>query len=134
MTCCRYERIQDEPCFPVREPRYSEIATFMRAPLADSFENLDIALGGVPTDLGVINRGGSRHGPREIRNAWSLMCTTNLAMRINPYERSSAAKMANRLEVMYADRSFTRLLGHPASQKTAPWLPERVLQSCRAFG
>jgi len=71
---------------PMLEPRYSEIATFMRAPLAESLGDLDIALVGVPTDLGVTNRAGARHGPREIRNASSLMRTSNLAMGINPYE------------------------------------------------
>ena len=45
------------------EPRFAEIATFMRAPLADSLEGLDIALIGVPTDLGITNRPGARHGP-----------------------------------------------------------------------
>jgi guanidinopropionase len=71
---------------PMLEPRYAEIATFMRAPLADSLDDLDIALVGVPTDLGVTNRAGARHGPREIRNASSLMRTSNLAMGINPYD------------------------------------------------
>ena len=71
---------------PMLQPRYAEIATFMRAPLAESFDDLDIALVGVPTDLGVTNRAGARHGPREIRNASSLMRTSNLAMGINPYE------------------------------------------------
>jgi len=71
---------------PMQEPRFSEIATFMRAPLADSLDDLDIALIGVPTDLGVTNRAGARHGPREIRNASSLVRTRNLAMGINPYD------------------------------------------------
>ena len=51
---------------PMKEPRYAEIATFMRAPLARSLVNVDIGLIGVPTDLGVTNRPGARHGPREI--------------------------------------------------------------------
>jgi guanidinopropionase len=71
---------------PMLEPRFSEIATFMRAPLAESYDGLDIALVGVPTDLGVTNRAGARHGPREIRNASSLIRTSNLAMGVNPYE------------------------------------------------
>jgi guanidinopropionase len=71
---------------PMHEPRFAEIPTFMRAPLAETLENLDIALVGVPTDLGVTNRPGARHGPREIRNASSLIRTRNLAMGINPYE------------------------------------------------
>jgi len=44
---------------PMREPRYAEIATFMRAPLAESLEGVDIGLIGVPTDLGVTNRPGA---------------------------------------------------------------------------
>jgi len=47
---------------PMREPRYAEIATFMRAPMADTLNGIDIGLIGVPTDLGVTNRPGARHG------------------------------------------------------------------------
>ena len=54
-------------------PRFTEIPTFMRAPIAETLEALDIALIGVPMDLGVTNRAGARHGPREMRNASSLM-------------------------------------------------------------
>jgi guanidinopropionase len=71
---------------PMKEPRYTDIATFMRAPLAGSLAGVDIGLIGVPTDLGVTNRPGARHGPREIRNASSLMRTYNLALGVNPYE------------------------------------------------
>ncbi|SVA78137.1 uncharacterized protein METZ01_LOCUS130991 [marine metagenome] len=70
---------------PMSEPRFTEIATFMRAPLVESLDDVDIGLIGVPTDLGVTNRPGARHGPREIRNSSSLMRTFNLGMNINPY-------------------------------------------------
>lgn len=71
---------------PMKEPRYAELATFMRAPLASSLDDVDIGLIGVPTDLGVTNRPGARHGPREIRNSSSLMRGFNLGLRMNPYE------------------------------------------------
>jgi len=58
----------------------------MRAPIAESLEDLDIALIGVPMDLGVTNRAGARHGPREMGNASSLMRVYNVSTRINPYE------------------------------------------------
>ena len=80
---------------PMQEPRYAEIATFMRAPLADSLNNVDIGLVGVPTDLGVTNRAGARHGPREIRNASSLIRTCNLAMGINPYKLCRIADLGD---------------------------------------
>src|ERR1700683_1019549 len=70
----------------MKQPRYTEIATFMRAPLATTLEQVDIGLIGVPTDLGVTNRPGARHGPREIRNASSLMRAFNLGLGVNPYE------------------------------------------------
>jgi guanidinopropionase len=52
----------------------------------ENLEDLDIALIGVPMDLGVTNRAGARHGPREIRNASSLMRAYNLSTGVNPYE------------------------------------------------
>jgi guanidinopropionase len=80
---------------PMKEPRYAEIATFMRAPQAHSLNDVDIGLIGVPTDLGVTNRPGARHGPREIRNSSSLMRTFNLALGLNPYELCRIADLGD---------------------------------------
>jgi guanidinopropionase len=80
---------------PMQEPRYTEIATFMRAPLATALEQVDIGLIGVPTDLGVTNRPGARHGPREIRNASSLMRAFNLGLGVNPYELCRIADLGD---------------------------------------
>jgi len=80
---------------PMKEPRYAEIATFMRAPLARSLAEVDIGLIGVPTDLGVTNRPGARHGPREIRNASSLMRAFNLGLELNPYDLCRIADLGD---------------------------------------
>ncbi len=40
-------------------PRFAEPATFMRTPYVQSYAGLDIALVGVPFDLGSTNRAGS---------------------------------------------------------------------------
>jgi len=80
---------------PMKEPRYAEIATFMRAPLARRLDEVDIGLIGVPTDLGVTNRPGARHGPREIRNASSLMRAFNLGLELNPYELCRIADLGD---------------------------------------
>ncbi len=66
--------------------RFSGLATFMRAPIAETLSGLDIALVGVPYDGALTNRPGARHGPREVRNQSSLMRTINHATRVNPYE------------------------------------------------
>ncbi len=71
---------------PMSAPRYMEISTFMRAALITDPAKLDIAMIGVPYDGAVTNRPGARHGPREIRNASSMMRSIHHVTRINPYE------------------------------------------------
>ncbi|HUE10724.1 MAG TPA: agmatinase [Steroidobacteraceae bacterium] len=51
-----------------RHPPYSGIATFLGLPAAESAAGLEVALVGLPTDLGVTNRPGARFGPRAVRN------------------------------------------------------------------
>ncbi len=76
-------------------PRFAEIPTFMRAPIAETLEALDIALIGVPMDLGVTNRAGARHGPREMRNASSLMRTINVSTKIQPFDLARIADVGD---------------------------------------
>jgi len=66
----------------------------MRAPIA-SLAETDIALIGVPCDLGVTNRAGARHGPREIRNQSSLMRSFNMSTRVNPYDLAKIADVGD---------------------------------------
>ncbi len=80
---------------PMFAPRYSDIATFMRAPLIREIVGLDIALAGVPFDGGVTNRTGARHGPREMRNQSSLMRAIHHVSRINPYALCSVADVGD---------------------------------------
>lgn len=56
-----------------RPPPYSGVSTFLDAPYrpeapGEHFAGLDVALIGVPMDLGVTNRNGSRFGPRAVRS------------------------------------------------------------------
>jgi len=71
---------------PMLAPRYMNIATFMRAPLVHDPADVDIALIGVPYDHAVTNRPGARHGPREVRNASTMMRRIHHASRVNPYD------------------------------------------------
>lgn len=80
---------------PRMQPRFTELATFMRAPEVDDLSTVDIGLIGVPTDLGVTNRAGARHGPREIRNASSLMRTFNIERNINPFDLCRIADLGD---------------------------------------
>ncbi len=76
-------------------PRYAEIATFMRAPRVRDPRELDIALIGVPFDGGVTNRPGARHGPREIRNASTLMRAIHHVTKVDPYELCRVGDMGD---------------------------------------
>ena len=80
---------------PRFEPRYQEIATFMRAPYVPSMDGVDIAMYGIPYDGGVTNRPGARHGPREIRNQSSINRAMNHATRISPFELASIADIGD---------------------------------------
>jgi len=87
--------VTDQLYDPRLQPRFTELATFMRAPVADDLSVVDIGLIGIPTDLGVTNRAGARHGPREIRNASSLMRTFNIERNINPFDLCGIADLGD---------------------------------------
>ena len=75
---------------------FADVATLLGAPyrpdaVADEFSGLDVALIGVPMDLGVTNRAGARLGPRAVR----------AIERIGPYEH--ALRVAPMAHVRFAD-------------------------------
>jgi len=76
---------------------FADVATFLAAPYrpvapdAPDFSGLDFALVGVPMDLGVTNRAGSRFGPRAVR----------AVERIGPYEH--VLKRAPLTQAKFAD-------------------------------
>ena len=76
-------------------PRYQEIATFMRAAMADIAPPLDIALVGVPLDLGASYRMGARHGPAGVREASRLIRQVNPTTGINPYRTCNIADVGD---------------------------------------
>src|SRR5262245_13113958 len=67
-------------------PRFASIATFMRSKQRESPEGLDIALVGVPYDLGSSSRAGSRHGPAQIRDLSRLYRQVHFVTRMAPFE------------------------------------------------
>jgi guanidinopropionase len=67
-------------------PRFAEPATFMRTPYVQSYAGLDIALVGVPFDLGSTNRASARHGPAQIREMSRLIRRVNASSAIAPFD------------------------------------------------
>lgn len=76
-----------------RQAPYCGIPSLLRAPYrpdaAPSFEELDVALVGIPMDLGVTNRSGARFGPRAVRNI----------DRVGPYEHVLRAVPTSQVRV-----------------------------------
>lgn len=67
-------------------PRFAGIATFMRLPGTHSPADLDVAVVGVPFDIGTSNRPGARFGPRGIRDESVLLRPYNMATRAAPFD------------------------------------------------
>ena len=65
-------------------PRFGGPATFMRLPPVD--RRLDVAIVGVPLDIGTSNRSGARYGPRQIRAESCLLRPYNMATRAAPFD------------------------------------------------
>lgn len=82
----RFRKVADFQFSPegVRQLPFSGIPTLLDAPATDSLEALDIALVGVPMDLGVTNRPGARFGPRAVR-AIERVGPYNHALDILPF-------------------------------------------------
>lgn len=77
------------------QPRYAEVPTFMRTPLAGDWSSVDIGMIGVPYDGRVTNRPGARHGPRELRNMSSLTRAIHHVTKVNPFEIARIADLGD---------------------------------------
>lgn len=59
------EKLADRPNNTTKP--YAGVSTFLDLPYKPDFDGLDVAIIGVPMDLGVTNRSGARFGPRAVR-------------------------------------------------------------------
>jgi agmatinase len=77
---------------------FSGLATFFHTKYRPDWETgdpLDIALVGVPSDLGLTQRTGARHGPREIRNQSSNVLYYNMSMKMTPFGKLAIADIGD---------------------------------------
>jgi guanidinopropionase len=84
-----------QPLDSTRIPRYSEIATFMRAPRSSQLEDVEIGLIGVPFQLGTSVRMGSWAGPSAVREASRIVRGHNLSSGVSPFELASVADVGD---------------------------------------
>jgi len=72
-------------------PRFAGNASMFRLPLAGSGEGLDVAIVGVPLDIGTSNRNGTRYGPRQIRSESVLVRPYGMATGAAPFDSFQVA-------------------------------------------
>ena len=80
-------------------PRFAGVPTFMRLPHvaldAPKIKDVDIGIVGVPWDSGTTNRPGPRHGPRQLRDASTMIRAQHPVSGIRPYEKLNCADLGD---------------------------------------
>ena len=76
-------------------PRFGGIASLFRLPVQNDAEGLDVAMVGVPLDIGTSNRGGSRFGPRQIRTESVMVRPYGMATRAAPFDSFQVADVGD---------------------------------------
>ena len=72
-------------------PRFAGIASMFRLPISEDASGLDVAIVGVPLDIGTSNRTGTRYGPRQIRTESVLVRPYSMATGAAPFDSFQVA-------------------------------------------
>ncbi len=75
--------------------RFSGPNTFMRLPQATSLAGLDVALLGIPMDIGTSWRSGTRFGPKQIRSESAMIRPYNMATSAAPFDTLQIADIGD---------------------------------------
>jgi guanidinobutyrase len=76
-------------------PRFAGPATMFRLPTQGTARGLDVAIIGVPLDIGTSNRAGTRFGPRQIRAESALIRPYGMATRAAPFDSFQVADLGD---------------------------------------
>ncbi len=80
-------------------PRFAGIPTFMRLPHVDPdhgrFRDVQIGIVGAPWDGGTTNRPGPRHGPRQLRDASTMIRAQHGHTGMRPFEAARCADLGD---------------------------------------
>ncbi|XP_076336178.1 agmatinase, mitochondrial-like [Tachypleus tridentatus] len=89
-------------------PRPGGIASFMRLPIQDTSQGLNVCFVGVPLDTGASNRPGTRFGPRQIRTESVLVRPVNGRTGAMPLETLQVADIGDIPIAMYEIQQAVR--------------------------
>ncbi|HMB58276.1 MAG TPA: arginase family protein, partial [Xanthomonadales bacterium] len=102
-------------------PRFAGIASMFRLPVQSSVQGLDVAIVGVPLDIGTSNRVGTRYGPRQIRCESVLIRPYGMATGAAPFDSFQIAdtgdvalnafNLAKSIDII--ENHYQELLKHP---------------------
>ena len=80
-------------------PRFAGVPTFMRLPYVPHgharYGDVQIGLIGVPWDSGTTNRPGPRHGPRQLRDASTMIRAQHATSGMRPFEALNCADLGD---------------------------------------
>ncbi|EBA05896.1 agmatinase [Sagittula stellata] len=80
-------------------PRFAGVPTFMRLPHVGPehprFAEVDVGIVGVPWDSGTTNRPGPRHGPRQLRDASTMIRAQHQVTGQRPFETVNCADLGD---------------------------------------
>jgi len=108
-----------QPADAAQIPRFSDIATFMRAPRFDPDAEIDIGLVGVPFDIGLNYRGGPREAPAAVRQASRLIRMVHPTSGLQPYDLCNIADIGDApINPLNKDESIERIEAFFANLKS----------------
>ncbi len=88
-----------KPVSGMELPRFAGVPTFMRLPALTTdhprYPDVEIGLVGIPWDGGTTNRPGARHGPRQLRDASTMIRALSPASGIAPFELANCADLGD---------------------------------------
>lgn len=86
---------------------FGGITTFMRQPASRDFEDVDVAVVGIPFDGGAAQRSGTRFGPRKIRESSLGIYGYNPVLKVTPLDKFNLIDYGD-VEVVPVDISATQ--------------------------
>lgn len=114
------DKAYNQPLGGNEMPRFAGPGTMFRLPSQKNAENLDIAIVGVPLDIGTSLRPGARFGPREIRAESVMTRPYGMYTRAAPFDSFQVADVGDVAlntfnlsdSIRIIEEHFNRLLEH----------------------
>ncbi|QBF31616.1 agmatinase [Thalassococcus sp. S3] len=90
--------------------RFSGPNSFMRLPAANSLDGLDVAMLGIPMDIGTSWRSGTRFGPKQIRAESAMIRPYNLQTGAAPFDGLQVADIGDLAINTFSLRDSLRII------------------------